>query len=177
MNYFTDREFKNFPARPKPAQAYLFEFMRDTLNIIRAYINSPIRITGCYRTLNKYHALKKAGYFPSATSDHFWGQAIPTIRKQDRAKYGPYFIYSAGAVDFITPRSNIRYCFQKIRELHKKGTIKIGQAILEKGKRADWIHLSNPRQLIFQSDLLDRVGAVKTTFLISENGGKTYKRI
>ena len=176
-NYFAPEEFKNFPRRPRPVQAYLLEFLQRTLNTIRGTIDSPIRITDCYRTLKKYESLKKRGYFPSATSDHFWAQVIPTIKKQNKIKYGPYFIYSAGAVDFVTPRFDINKCYDTIRKLHRRGTIKIGQAILESGGgRRPWIHLSNPRQLIFTSDLLYRVGAVKNTFLISTDGGKTYKR-
>lgn len=175
-NYFKKSEFKNFPARPLAAQLFMLNHLRDILNMIRAKIKTPIIITDCYRTLKKFHSLKKRGYNPSTTSDHFWGLSIPTFRQKDKAKWGSNYFYAVGAVDLKTPKADEAKVFKVITDLAKNRIINIGQAILEYNDRGAWIHLSNPKDLIFDPQLLRRVGAVKYPFLISRDNGKTYRR-
>jgi len=173
-NYFKDSEFKNFPASPTPAQFYLRENLRLHLNCIRHHIKSPIIITDCFRTLAKYKAMKK-NYNPSATSDHFWQQVIPTARQKDRIRYGKYFTYSVGAVDFYTPKLDMEKVFKMVMELFHDQAIDIGQAILETGKYSQWIHLSNNRTGIYDYNFLQRIGGLKQRFLISDDNGKSYR--
>ena len=175
-NYFADREFLKFPKKPTPQDLYLREAMRGNLNVVRANIKSPMRITNCVRVLSDFKRLIKKGYNPSSTSDHFWGKPIPTIKKKNISKYGKFFTFSAGAVDVQCPNVNLLAVFYRIKKLQAKGRVHFGQVIYEKSRRTEWIHLGNSRLLLFSRNLLMRVGAVKSVFLKSLNGGKSYIR-
>lgn len=175
-NYFAQKEFLNFPERPSALQVYLFESIKKKLNIVRHRIHSPIIITSFTRTVKKYKSLINRGYHPSATSDHFWGEPILTLRRRDRLKYGKFFIFSAGAVDIVTPKIDTEYVFSLIVKLQKANKVNFGQIIYERSERSEWIHLSNPRTLVFNLSFLQRIGAIKYPFLKSIDGGKSYRR-
>jgi len=177
-NYFSHKEFLKFPKHPTPQDLFLLEAMKYNLNIVRAEIKTPIRITNCVRTRADYYRLKKKGYHPSATSDHFWGRAIPTIKRKDKKRYGPFFTMSAGAVDIVTPKDSYLFgTFKMIISLVREGRIDFGQVIYERSPRTEWIHIGNNRRLLFSPRLLRRVGAIKTRILKSLDGGKSYKKI
>lgn len=178
-NYFTQKEFtrRGFPVKPTADQSFLLNNLRDKiLNPIRHQLSRPVILTDCFRTLAKYYRLLKK-YNPSATSDHFFGQAIPTIRRKDKKRFGKYFKYSVGAVDFRVPGANMREVFQVVKELEVNCLIKIGQAILEFNpkRRSSWIHISNPLSLVYSDSFIYDLSLQKERFLISEDNGKTYK--
>jgi len=186
--YFSKSEFESrgFPKKPTTLESYLLaNLMYYILNPIRIKIGMPIMLTDCYRSMAKYRDLKKRGYYPSPTSDHFWAQVIPTTRSRDVKKFGPQYHFSAGAVDFVCPRAgSLVGTFNVIRDLVNKNIIDVGQCILEtkyeikNGKKKmlkQWIHISNPKSLIYTGGFIKDMGIQKTKFLTSDDNGKTYK--
>lgn len=85
---------------------------------------------------------------------------------------------SVGAVDFITPRASMFQVFKLAIKLSMGQMIRTGQLIFEsrtKPTPAQWIHLSNPRDLVFDPDFLNKIGAVKSPLLFTKDGGKNYR--
>jgi hypothetical protein len=180
-NYFNISEFtsKDFPKNPTALEKYMLEQMIRRLNVVRGLISSPIIITDCYRDLDKYNRLIEDGYNPSPTSDHFWGQPIPTLRDKDQEKYGEHYTFSSGAVDFVAPKYDMEKVFQSIIKLYNNNFINVGQCILEKNPKtgSEWIHFSNPKSTIYSNGLIEAIGISKYKFLRSDNNGKSYKAV
>lgn len=180
-DHFPIREFtkRDFPKSPTLLEQYLLNYIKKNLNIIREFIDSAIIITDCYRDLEKYNRLIEDGYNPSPTSDHFWGQPIPILRNRDQNKYGDYYTYSSGAVDFVVPKCDMKEVFNSIIELYKNNYIDIGQCILENNPKtgSEWIHFSNPKNVIYNNKIINAIGLSKYMFLKSNDNGKSYKAI
>ncbi|NIO83409.1 MAG: hypothetical protein GTN53_22865 [Candidatus Aminicenantes bacterium] len=177
-NYFKKKEFLKWPARPSRRQVFLLNYFWNNLNIIRAELKAPIIITSFNRSIQKYRSMKARGLYPSPTSDHFWGQAVPCQLDKHKKIYGPYFTESAGAADIVTPTISVFYAFRLIVKMAVTGVVNLGQVIYEKRRHptpAEWIHLSNPRDHIFNKTYLEKTGGLKRKFLTSKNGGKTYR--
>lgn len=180
-NYFKKHEFLNFPARPSDLERFLLSRLALNMNVIRQEIGAPMIITDCYRRLAKYVDMLARGLYPSATSDHFFGQAIQCKKPALIKKYGPIFTMSAGAADFVVRGRRLFDVFKEIVSMAEKKFIDIGQVIYERRPRrrglraAEWIHLSNPRTLIFDTYFLKYIGGIKTKYLTSKTGGRTYQ--
>ncbi len=175
MNYFQDSEFLNFPAAPSALQRFLLERLRDNLNLVRFALGVTMIISDCFRDMAKYKSMVDRGYNPSAKSDHFWGEPVPMINPVDRARWGAYYIFSVGAVD-VVPEMDVYQAFQKIVKMVRAGQVNFGQVIYEcsaAGKK--WIHLANPRTILFRQEALDALGVAKNPFLVSYDGGKNYR--
>lgn len=181
INYFSDSEFERtgYPAKPSHVEKFLLNFMRQfILNPIRAEINSPVVITGCYRTEADFLRLASAGRNPSQTSDHFWNQSIPSFRPIDVDRFGKHFTYSVGAVDFVTPKMDIEKAFDAICELVRSGKIVVGQAIIEKNSSGNkWIHVSNPKKLLYSTELREYLGFEDNRLMRSDDNGLTFSHI
>jgi hypothetical protein len=155
------------------------------LNPIRIAVGRPISINDCYRTSEKYDSmLLDQSCNPSATSDHFWGQSIPLSDPLLKAKFGSYYTFSAGAVDFRIPSvQDMALLFEKIVSMDRVGVINAGQCILEaaydsnKKMTKQWIHVSNPRTLVYTQTFIKSFGINKTKYLVSNDNGKTYQAV
>ncbi len=141
----------------------------------------PFTITSGLRTVEDSDRLKKAGYNPSEISDHDYGQPVELTSPERRSKFGKFYSYSVGAVDFV-PEFGAELLFDRLKQYFNRGThsidlsggsIVVGQFILEKGERSYWIHVSNPPSLFFNQPIL---GLLKRNcFLKSEDNGKSYQ--
>lgn len=121
-----------------------------------------IGINSGLRTQADYDRLKKSGYNPSATSDHFCGlqlQGNPTI----------------GAADISVKNCSLplREIASKIIDLDMDGVVHFGQVIYETNPKtgSEWIHLGNDCKLIFQ----ESVNISRKKYLMSLDNGKTYQ--
>lgn len=175
MEYFQQREFLNFPAAPSALQQLLLENLRRNLNVVRAALGVPITITDCFRDLARYNHLIDSGYNPSAKSDHFWGVPVLLGNPADVKQFGNLFIFTAGAVDTV-PGMDVLAAFKKIVALQRAGSVCFGQIIFERAGAKQWIHLSNPRSLIFDHNALVRLGVLPEVFMVSIDGGKSYQK-
>lgn len=174
-SYFKRKEFKGFPQTPTIQQSFLLANLTNMLNMIRRKVGVPMTITSCCRDAAKYQELVDRGYHPSPTSDHFWGYVIPTLRTRDKAKYGDTYKFSVGAVDFVC--KDIDNVFNTIMDMVEHDEINIGQCILEKGKNSKWIHISNPKEIVYAPGFIKKMSLEKIMFLTSNNNGKSYKRV
>ena len=186
--YFAKEEFERcgFPKNPSDLEVFLMRnLVFNILNPIRIALGAPVSINDCYRTVEKYKYMISSGsYNPSATSDHFWAQAIPLSDPLLRARYGTDYVFSVGAVDFHVPSiQDILPVFNKIISMDRSGTIGVGQCIIEaaydtEGKMTkQWIHISNPRSLVYSQSFIKDFGISKTKYLASNDNGKTYQAV
>jgi hypothetical protein len=178
-NYFPMSEFiaQGFPANPSQFELFLLKNLRDNiLNPIRAEIGKPCYLSDCYRTIEKYLSLKKS-YNPSPTSDHFFGQAVPTGRATDVKKFGSVFSYSVGAVDCYFRGLNMDQVFKTVLEMARGLAIRPGQVILETNPATGfkWIHISNHKDLVYSDRFIYDFELLKNQYLVSTNNGRTYR--
>jgi hypothetical protein len=143
--------------------------LRDSLNSQEASswktdISKDIQISinNGLRTIDDYNRLLAKGYNPSKSSDHFFGLS-------------PFFPKpSLGAADIslVNCKKDLWEVHEFIISLYKKGVVKFGQIIYEKGKNNPWIHLGNDWTDIFSSNI---TGNTRQRFLVSMDNGKTYQ--
>jgi len=179
---FTRREFsgKGLPAvLTINQQAMLDNIVNNILQPVRDRCKKGIRITDCFRTIEKAKSMIARGYNPSTTSDHFWGQAIPLRQLKKRKTYGPVYYYSVGAVDMQAwnPKETF-FLFNMMYDMSTHQEIKIGQLIYEENpdRKTSWIHVANPVSLIYSDEFIKKYPfLVKTKYLTSYTNGKTYK--
>lgn len=175
-NFFTQEEFEaaGFPTAPTALETFLLRnLMIHVLDPIRSAVGSPCHINDCYRSYTKYIKMQSS-YNPSPTSDHFWGQAIPSSDPKTQERFGPYFCYGVGAVDIKFPNGPaIESVFALIRTLK----LPLGQCILEVNGSSKWIHVSNPKTLCYSAEVIEAVGLAKVMYLTSDDNGKTYKAV
>lgn len=139
----------------------LQEYAKDKKKQVSISISSGVR------TQADYDRLKKSGYNPSETSDHFCGLQLkckPTL----------------GAADITV--SNCSLSLHDIASMiiywNIEGYVNFGQIIFEynpKTKSA-WIHVGNDWNSIFASTFLkDFYDINRKKYLMSLDNGKTYK--
>lgn len=173
--YFALSEFEaaGFPVAPTPLEKFLLKNLVTILDPIREALGFPLHVNDCYRTEAKYQKLMLNGHHPSPTSDHFWGQAMPTSPAQ-APTYGPFFTMGVGAVDLGVGAADIEAAFAKIRALK----LPLGQCILEQsGPSSKWIHIANPKTLCYSQRVLDAVGLNPHKYMRSRDGGLTYEDV
>jgi len=166
---------------PLISQHLAKHLVRYTLQPIRYKLRFKMIISSGARNSADVTRLKKQGYSPSQTTDHFFGQGQrlkPTSPKIK--KFGSVYSFSVGAVDFYPkgynaiPSSMMDY-FRLIVKMNENREIWAGQVILEKGKRTQWIHISNDTSCMYTDSAKKMLGLHKNKYLISSNNGKSYK--
>lgn len=127
-----------------------------------------IVITSGVRTKKDYDRLKKQGYNPSQTSDHFCGYQMvpgrPTLGAADIRVYNCSMTMKQIAL-FIK-----QYC-------EASGFYMFGQVIYEKNPKtgSEWIHLSNDPYLVLNQYIAKTIE--RKRYLMSTDNGKTYKAL
>lgn len=179
--YFPLSEFQavGFPVAPSDYQSFLMgNMVKKILEPIRGEINTPMQITDCARTMEKTAYMIERGLYPSLTSDHYWGLSVPLngASSLDKVKvYGQSFSLSVGAVDFTVEGVDIWPIFKTVVKMAKVGFINCGQVIYEKGNSRAWIHISNPKELVYSKDFCAAMFSGQRRFLFSNNGGQNYQ--
>ena len=121
------------------------------------------------RTLQDFRRLADAGYHPSKTSDHFFGAQRPVFDYDgDDGIASPFTV---GAVDFVPAVHSARQVWQWMRETLKGayGQLLLESQTLPDGRRVEWIHVSNPKELVFSWAIARRVRS-KIVDGIGDNG-------
>lgn len=147
--------------KPTEYQCYCWAYMKyKIMNPIRHYLGIPVIMTNVVRLEKDYQRLMKAGYNPSARSDHYAGQDI-------KLPGGEIFTESTFAGDFVFEGDMKELCrtiyreanleiFPKIRGLQYEG---IGQLILEgqrlNGKDITWIHIGLAARVMYSESFAD----------------------
>jgi len=168
-------ERKNW--KPLPVQAVMIRHMAVMiLQPIRDEFGE-VNITSGVRTLTDYTRLIDAGYHPSWKSDHYFGACVP-VPVTHQPQFGASFPWTCGAVD-IQVNDHMRDAFHWMQDKLDPG--RYGQIIYEVQTRADgteahWIHIGNPRLLVYSAAVADTL-PVKTPVLMGINGRYTrYER-
>ncbi len=141
---FSWREFNHSASAPnyeiprtRKNEFIITRLCEDILQPIRDHVGKSVKSNSGIRDLVIYEALKRRGYPASRTSDHFaWSEANPI---------------GSGASDFTWSgfEKNGHEVFQWIIN-----HIKFNQAIIY--PESNFIHISNPRNRIFQLDIPSR---------------------
>ena len=125
---------------------YLLECLcRKILDPIRGEFGHPIIVTSGVRDIIVMNGLRDAGYFPSATTDHSFGDP----------EFNPF---GSGASD-IRPYSkgsceDIFRISVKLSEI-----VPIGQIIWERQGEREWVHISNPKSVLFQPEIANMIAS------------------
>ena len=175
---FNSKEFVKPGVSLTPVQLWLLEHhCEEILQPLRDFLKCSIKVTSGVRFPSDLNRLRKLGYTPSETSDHLYNTTVTLKNPKKIAKYGRFYSYSVGASDII-PSIGAKTAWSKLKpHFNKKDTaielpnkyIKIGQIILEESKNKEWIHISNPYQLIY-SDVFINQFLKKSAFLTYKNG-------
>jgi len=166
----------------------LSSLVHNLLEPIRAFLcesfgeDIPITVRSGVRFPSDTNRLRQAGYNPSETSDHLFGNVIKLRSQTNIRKYGKFHSFSVGAAD-IVPMCGAREAWQRMRpHFLKEGyialpsdTYAVGQIILERGN-SYWLHISNPTTVVY-SDHVSQTFLERPHFLLSEDNGRTYTPI
>ena len=139
----------------------LINLVEKILQPTRSYIKTSIQINNGIRNKKIWTALYKAGYKPSKTTDHSYG--LPEVNQ-----------YGVGAADFCCPRKEPEFLedvFKWIQNQEKRLKLHIGQCILyfKRGK-PHFIHISNPKYLIYSPIFCAEILKPKVKFMFKING-------
>ena len=138
---FTQSNYGN-PVFNRLSKHLLECLCRNILDPIRKEFGHPILVTSGMRDINVMNGLRDAGYFPSATTDHSFGD--------------PEFnVFGAGAAD-VTPYSE--GCCEDIfliaiRLIQNVSKFQVGQLLWERQGEREWVHISNPKSVLFQPEI------------------------
>lgn len=188
MKITTNFQLKEFTDRSAelltPIQLFMLRNLCSTLECIRTFLSAhyktdiSIKVTGGIRLPSDINRLRKAGYNPSETSDHLFGNIVKLRSKPKIKLFGKYYVYSVGAADVIPACSAedafnlmLPYFNRQTGEVNlPEGTIKVGQMILEK-KINTWLHISNPPELIYSDQMIASFFNRKHFLKSLDNGG------
>ena len=121
---------------------YLLECLcRDILDPVRREFGYPVIVSSGIRDVNVMRGLLKAGYHPSTNTDHSF--ADPEVNP-----------YGVGAAD-IRPygQGSCEDIFRIVVELSRSNVIEFGQLLWERQGDREWIHISNPKSILFASEI------------------------
>lgn len=154
----------------------MVELLAVQLQIVRDTIGSPMVITRGVTTLEDQQRLKNNGYFPSPTSDHFFGASVPIDQLNKKyATVGPTYNFAVGAADCVPKNVVIRDFFASAVNLNESKKCQFGQIIYEYNPvtKAEWIHFGNDPSAFFSPIVISMIGRAK--YMQSLDGGKTYQ--
>jgi len=188
MSQKITKNFSFYEFRPKgkpkswmPANEFtkmLVTNLATNLQVVRSAMprGDWIKITSGVRAPEDYDRLINAGYIPSTTSDHNFGNAVKlTINTIKYKKYGPTYNFSVGAADCISHTLNVHDLFLISCELVKRNECRFGQVIYEENPKtgAQWVHFGADPTYYFSEKIVNFMG--KQPFLVSMDGGKSYQ--
>lgn len=170
-------------------QLFMLHNLCNNLEAIRSFLSREfartisIKVTNGFRQPSDNNRLRKAGYNPSETSDHLFGNMVKLRNPAKIRRFGRYYTFSVGAAD-IVPACGAKEAWEAMAPYFTRKTgivtlpdnhIKIGQMILEK-RNSYWIHISNPADLIYSPEIVTAF-LNRVHFLKSTNNGGSYETV
>lgn len=161
-------------------QRILIKNLAKNLQIVRSAMpkNSSIMVTSGLRMTSDFARLKKAGYNPSTTSDHNFGNSVPLkINSKKYKKYGPTYNFSVGAADCVPLKMAAIDLFNLAVDFTRKKKCRFGQVIYEKNPvtGAEWVHFGGDPVYVFSDHIVKFIK--RTRFMKSLDGGKGYEKV
>jgi len=142
--FFSYEEFtqSNYgkPAFNKISKYLLENLCRNVLDPIRKELNSPILVSSGIRDIIIMNGLRKAGYFPSSTTDHSFGDAAVNA-------------YGVGAADIFPQGTSCEALFNTTCELFRRNRIRFGQCLWERQGAKEWVHIANPKSVLYSQEV------------------------
>lgn len=163
---------------PTQYQRLLIINLAKNLQIVRSSMPTRtwIQITSGVRAPADYERLIKAGYKPSTTSDHNFGNAVPLKTNSAKyKKYGSTYNFSIGAADCVSRKLDVQALFALAVTLTLEKKCRFGQVIYEKNPKtgAEWVHFGADPSYYFSEKIVKFLG--RAQFMQSLNGGKSYQ--
>lgn len=149
--------------QPTPMQELMIAGLVRVLQPLRDRVG-PIDITHGIRLATDYQRLIDEGRHPSPTSDHYFGQPIKLVND---ARGFDWWVYSTGACDFVPREVSVQEAWEVL--LMVTPMAHIGQIIREQEGDREWIHLGNPRALIYSPAVVALIGR-QTPVLFGKDG-------
>ncbi len=150
--YFSYEEFtqSNYgkPVLNRLSKHLLECLCRNILDPIRREFGHPILVTSGIRDINVINGLRRAGYHPSPTTDHSFGD--PEVNP-----------FGAGATD-IRPngQGSCEDIFNiAINFIENSSDFRVGQVLWERQGNREWVHISNPKTALFQPEVARMVAS------------------
>jgi len=175
---------KGKPKTWKPGSEYrklLLKNLATNLQVVRSKMpkGSWMVVTSGVRMGSDYSRLKKAGYNPSKTSDHYAGAAIPLHPSHYKyKKFGETYNFAVGAADIVPRNMSVWDLFAMAVRLNKEGLCDFGQIIYEKTpnknprKVKEWVHFGGSLDGLFTDKVIRLIS--RTKYMKTTNGGKNY---
>lgn len=138
LKEFTKIDWAKIPKRGQD----MLKAMADMLQIVRDSLNKPLVVNSAVRDMDDYNRLKKNGYNPSKTSDHFYWNTPDG------------YLLAVGAADVVCPSMKQTDFYNEVLKLKYAGKIKPGQLLYEKSKPASlgWCHIANNTDVFLTAD-------------------------
>ena len=169
LEEFTKEKVTDYQIGLLKVLATQLQKLRDSLQEERIDPKKPVTIgiSSGVRTMADYERLKKKGYNPSKTSDHFCGLQLdgkPCI----------------GAADIYVKNCRLSYhdIAQRLILMDQDGVVNVGQVIWEKNPKtgSEWIHIGNDWTYIFEApEVIEAINKTRRKYLYSPDNGETYK--
>lgn len=144
--YFTYEEFtRSKYGNPifNSLSKYLLKYLcLNILDPLRMQLDYPLLITSGVRDINVVKGLIRAGYHPSSSTDHSFGDP----------EFNPY---GSGAAD-IRPyaQGSCEEIFNLVVDfINHIPEFQIGQVLWERQGTSEWVHISNPKSVLFQPEI------------------------
>jgi hypothetical protein len=154
---------------PDEATTVLLDEAVELCNEVQDFVNRQCVPTSGLRTIDDFLRLKRNGYNPSVTSDHFFGLPVPVN--------GKTYTGAVGAVDLYIPglRSVFLHIVNYFLTKYPNPIDRPRQLIFEtSAKGNDWLHIANvPSRIFTQKVAQSRLNA--RPLLYSLDNGKTYQ--
>ncbi len=151
--------------------------LAKNLQIVRSLFPDAIFVVSSgVRSLVDYARLVDLGYYPSKTSDHYFGQAIPLDPSTEKyKKFGAFYCFSVGAADILPRGVSVLKVFRTAVDLDLREKVFFGQIIYERGgvEDVERIHFGNDPDCFYQPSVCEFFK--RTKYLTSVDGGKTYQ--
>ncbi len=167
IDYFAKDKWHPDSHKPTEFQKYAWQQMkRSILNPIRRYVSMPVNLSNVIRIASDYDRLRRLGYNPSPTSDHFAGQDIPMPG-------AAMFTESTFAADFVFAGDMKGLCRDIYRQANNEifpnipglDCDAIGQLILEgqmiNGKLVTWVHVSLATHVLYSPGLAAHLDTIR----------------
>ena len=144
--YFSYEEFtqSNYgkPVFNRLSKHLLECLSRNILDPIRKEFGHPILVTSGMRDTNVMNGLRDAGYFPSATTDHSFGDPEFNVFGSGASDIRP--LGSGTCEDIFTV---------VIKLIQTVPGFQVGQVLWERQGDREWVHISNPKSVLFQPEI------------------------
>ena len=138
-------------------------------NEVQDFVQRQCTPTSGLRTIDDYLRLKRNGYNPSASSDHFYGLAVP-VQANNGVASG-----TIGATDLYIPglKTLFGHIVNYFLTKYPNPVDRPRQMIYETGPNGDWLHIANvPSRVLSPKMALAKLHP--TPILYSLDNGKSY---